>query len=87
MTHAEALARALADDAPALRRRLEQAASDLLPALRARMCGAAFDPAARTLTGAGLRLRWQLRAREGEAEGYDNQQCSQGIVIVEELRG
>lgn len=85
MTRLEALALALAADAPALRRRLEQAASDLRPELRARMRGASFDPDARTLTGAGLRLRWQTRRWPGEAESYDNQQTSVGIVLVEEV--
>lgn len=83
MTRLEALALALAADAPALRRRLEQAASDLRPELRARMRGASFDLDARTLTGAGLRLRWQTRRWPGEAERYDNQQTSTGIVLVE----
>lgn len=87
MTRAEDLARALGDDATTLRRRLEQAASDLLPPYRARMRRATFDPAARTLTGAGLRLRWQTRRWPERAERYDNQQTSTGYVVVEEVRG
>lgn len=81
----EAAALALAADAPALRRRLEQAASDLLPALRARMRGASFDAAARTLTGAGIRLRWQTRRWPERPESYANQQTRTGYVLVEEL--
>lgn len=85
MSAAEARALALGDDATALRRRLEQAASDLRPELRARMRRPAFDPITRTLTGDGLRLWWQLRRRPDLPESYDNQQTSTGYIIVELL--
>jgi len=85
MTRAEALARALGDDAPALRRRLAQAASDLRHDLRERMRRPTLDPDARTLTGRGLRLRWQLRRWPEQPESYQNQQTSVGYIIVEEM--
>lgn len=81
--NAEDKARALGCDPTALQARLLDAASCLIVDYRKLMRGAHFDFEAKTLTGKGLRLRWQLRRYPDEAEHYRNQQTSMGIVLLE----
>ena len=86
VSHAELLARAIADNPAALRARFSMTLEMFVPDVRKRFNNPRFDAETRTLIGDGVMLVYHIRRYPDQPISYRNQQTSLGFVEVKERR-